>query len=95
MPAKVPSESMVYEGEQHEVELGQEAVKAAECFKQLRDEQRSVLEMTVYENFTHEKVASLLGVPLGSVKSLARQGLIQMRDCMSRSSIRKFGGDAS
>lgn len=51
---------------------------------QLRPEQRAVLVLTHGHAFTHEEVAVMLGMPLGTVKTHARRGLEALRDWMSR-----------
>ena len=76
------------------VDLGDEAAKAVECLQRLRDDQRDVLKMSIYEGIAHEKISNLLNKPLGTIKSLARRGLIQMRECMSRSLNPNMTGDA-
>ena len=45
----------------------------------LKDQQRQVLEMSYYEGRSYSDIAIQLGVPLGTVKSWARRGLLQLR----------------
>lgn len=45
----------------------------------LKDRQREVLEMSYYEGQSQRDIAEQLGVPLGTVKSWARRGLLQLR----------------
>lgn len=45
----------------------------------LKTQQRQVLEMSYYEGRSHSDIAEQLGVPLGTVKSWARRGLLQLR----------------
>jgi RNA polymerase sigma factor (sigma-70 family) len=80
--------------ESNAVDLGDEAVKAADCLQRLKEDQRTVLKMSIYEGIAHEKISKLLDKPLGTIKSLARRGLIQMRECMSRSLNPNLTGDA-
>ena len=45
----------------------------------LKAQQREVLEMSYYEGRSQRDIAERLGVPLGTVKSWARRGLVQLR----------------
>lgn len=73
--------------EHNEVDLADEAAKAAECLKKLSLEQRKILQHSIHDCFSQSKIASSLKMPLGTVKSFARRGLIQLRDCMARSTV--------
>lgn len=45
----------------------------------LKAQQREVLELSYYEGQSQRAIAERLGVPLGTVKSWARRGLLQLR----------------
>ena len=45
----------------------------------LKAQQREVLELSYYEGQSQRDIAERLGVPLGTVKSWARRGLLQLR----------------
>lgn len=62
------------------VELCDEAAKAAAELAQLRPEERRVLELAIYHGLTHEEIATTTGLPLGTVKTNARRGLIRLRE---------------
>jgi RNA polymerase sigma-70 factor (ECF subfamily) len=49
----------------------------------LKPEQRQVLEMSYYQGLSHSDIAAQLEVPLGTVKSWARRGLLQLRQQLS------------
>ena len=66
------------------VELEDEAAKAAACMDKLSAVQRSVLTLNICQGHSQSTVAELLKLPVGTVKSFARRGLIFLRDCMSR-----------
>ena len=55
----------------------QETVQHALC--KLQAQQRQVLEMNFYQGISHADIARQLNMPLGTVKTRARQGLIELR----------------
>lgn len=63
-------------------EVLDEARKVGEVLDSLRAEQRRVLEMTLLEGQTHTQISSATGMPLGTVKSLARRGLMRVREAL-------------
>lgn len=50
-----------------------------EALTTLKAQQREVLELSYYEGHSQSDIAERLGVPLGTVKSWARRGLLQLR----------------
>ncbi len=49
----------------------------------LPEEQRLILKMTYFSGFTLKETASLLDIPLGTVKTRLHQGLLRLRGIMS------------
>jgi RNA polymerase sigma-70 factor (ECF subfamily) len=49
----------------------------------LRPEQRQVLELGLLHGLTQSEIAARLGLPLGTVKSFMRRGLIRVREFMN------------
>ncbi|MEL6104425.1 MAG: sigma-70 family RNA polymerase sigma factor [Planctomycetota bacterium] len=66
------------------VELADETAKANRCLKKLSFNQREILTLSIQQGEPQSSIASILNMPLGSVKSYARRGLIQLRECMKR-----------
>jgi len=54
-------------------------VVIADALAQLPEQQRQVLQLAFFDDLTHQQVASLTGLPLGTVKSHLRRGLAQLR----------------
>ena len=63
-----------------EVRLEQQAVRA--CLGGLTDLQRESVQLAYYGGYTYKEVGELLDVPLGTVKTRLRDGLIRLRDCL-------------
>lgn len=63
-------------------EIRVEAERAAAVVARLRPEQRKVLRMGLLEGLTHSEIATATGMPLGTVKTQMRRGLIQVRQWM-------------
>lgn len=66
------------------VELSDEAAKAASCMEKLSTNQQEILKLSIHQCEPHASIANMLKMPLGTVKSYARRGLIQLRECMER-----------
>jgi RNA polymerase sigma factor (sigma-70 family) len=60
-------------------ELHDEVDRAQAALQQLRPEQRQVLDLALVEGRTHQEIAMAIGIPLGTVKSHARRGLMKLR----------------
>ena len=52
------------------------------CLDGLTELQRESIKLAYYGGYSHQQVARLLGVALGTVKTRIRDGLIRMRDCL-------------
>lgn len=63
-------------------EISAEAQAAARAVMQLRPEQRRVLELGILQGLSHSEIADALQMPLGTVKTMMRRGLIQVRQLM-------------
>ena len=45
----------------------------------LNDESRKLIDLSYFQGFTHEEIAKMLGIPLGTVKTRIRTAIIQLR----------------
>lgn len=52
------------------------------CLRRLTELQHESIAMAYYGGLTYPQVASVLGVPLATVKTRMRDGLIRLRDCL-------------
>jgi RNA polymerase sigma-70 factor (ECF subfamily) len=50
--------------------------------RELRPEQRSVIELSMFEGLSHREIADHTGIPVGTVKTHIRRGLMQLRSLM-------------
>ena len=53
----------------------------------LRQEQQQVLQLSIECGCSHEQIATATGLPLGTVKTHARRGLLKLRDALIESGI--------
>lgn len=74
---QVPSD---FKTPMHQVTQQERHVLVREAMSTLKDRQREVLEMSYYGGQSQSEIADRLGVPLGTVKSWARRGLLQLRE---------------
>jgi len=66
---------------QAEVTIGRIADRMvlAEALTELPDRARKAVELSFYDQLTHEEIATRTGVPLGTVKSDIRRSLLKLR----------------
>lgn len=63
-----------------EMQTSIEAKEAAEAMRNLRPEQQQVLRLSIIQGMSHQEISDATGMPLGTVKTHARRGLLQVRE---------------
>jgi RNA polymerase sigma factor (sigma-70 family) len=63
-----------------EMQVSLEAQQAAEAMRTLRPEQQQVLSLSIIQGMSHQEIADATGMPLGTVKTHARRGILQVRE---------------
>jgi RNA polymerase sigma-70 factor (ECF subfamily) len=62
------------------LQINVEAREAARALKTLRPEQRQVIQLSIIQGLSHQEISDATGMPLGTVKTHARRGLLQVRE---------------
>ena len=63
-----------------EMQLVAEAQQAAAAMRNLRPEQQQVLRLSIVQGMSHQEISEATGLPLGTVKTHVRRGLMQVRE---------------
>lgn len=60
--------------------LNQQRQNVRSALAVLPPDQRSVLNLAYYEDLSHQEISARLGLPLGTVKTRIRLGMVRLRD---------------
>lgn len=84
-----PAPSEMYEDHRSDasdlLELGEEAQRARGAFGSLSTEQQRVLQLSLQFGLSHQRISEATGLPLGTVKTHARRGLLRIRQALEGS----------
>jgi RNA polymerase sigma-70 factor (ECF subfamily) len=67
------------------LQMSVEAEQAAEALRQLKPEQQRVLQLSIVQGLSHQEISDATGIPLGTVKTHARRGILQAREILGLS----------
>jgi len=92
LPAEVAA---VETGGSDRVEICDEAARAKEYLATLKTEERQLLELSVFGGLSHAQIADTTGLPLGTVKTRVRRGLMRLRELLSVEYAKHIPGGAT
>ena len=64
------------------MQMSVEANEAAKVLTSLRPEQQQVLQLSIVHGLSHQEISDATGMPLGTVKTHARRGILQAREIL-------------
>jgi RNA polymerase sigma factor (sigma-70 family) len=73
-------------------EVRNELARASRLIRTLKPEQQQVIKLAIHHGHTHQSIADALGIPLGTVKTHLRRGLMRIREAMQASGAVSGGG---
>ena len=83
------------ENENEKMQINVEAKQVAEVMRTLRPEQQKVLQLSIVQGYSHQEIADALKLPLGTVKTHARRGLIEVRETLQNKFSNQQGKEVS
>lgn len=74
----------VYTGTyQQSTQMNVDHIGMRKVVEKLKPEQRILVELAYFKGFTHEEIAEMEGIPLGTVKTRIRNALLQLREYLT------------
>ncbi len=75
--------------EDKQIQTSIEAKQAAKVLQDLRPEQQKVLQLSIVQGYSHQEISDALEMPLGTVKTHARRGLMQVREILEERNLNR------
>ncbi len=66
------------------IQVRLDAKRAGRVLNGLRPDQKKIINMAIYDGFTHLEIAEAMEMPLGTVKTLIRRGFQKMRKSLEQ-----------
>lgn len=82
--AELPPADVLASDDDRRIETGVEASLAGRAIARLRPEERRAVLLNVYHGWSHSQIADQTGLPLGTVKTYVRRGLIRVRELLDQ-----------
>ena len=79
--AEVPDEGL---SALERLEIGEDQARLKNCLQELEERQSVAIRSAFLDGFTYEELAMRNRVPLGTMKSWIRRGLLKLRACLER-----------
>jgi RNA polymerase sigma factor (sigma-70 family) len=79
--AEVPDEGL---SALERLEIGEDQARLKDCLQELEERQSAAIRSAFLDGFTYEELAMRNRVPLGTMKSWIRRGLLKLRACLER-----------
>ncbi|MDA8017240.1 MAG: sigma-70 family RNA polymerase sigma factor [Thermoanaerobaculia bacterium] len=83
------------DGEHQQLEARVELSVAQKALGVLRPDERSVVLMSAYHGMSHGQISKSTGLPLGTVKTYIRRGLMRVKEALEESDRTQPGGRLS
>jgi RNA polymerase sigma factor (sigma-70 family) len=80
--------------QQEHVEIHEEAERARELMQRLKPEERRILELSINDGMSQSEISEVTNIPLGTVKTHARRGLIRLRELLQADPVAQVIGEA-
>lgn len=81
----VPDLHDVADGEHEQLEARVELSVAQKALGVLKPQERSVVLMSAYHGMSHGQISDYTGLPLGTVKTYIRRGLLRVKEALNES----------
>lgn len=83
----LPSEQMQIAADDnpaHSADVSADLVRLRRCLQQLAEDQRDCMLLVYHEGYTPAEISRKQRLPLGTVKTWVRRGLIRVRECLQQ-----------
>jgi RNA polymerase sigma-70 factor (ECF subfamily) len=80
LPRELPAPEV---GPEHSIASSQESARVRSAIAALPEEQRQLILLAFWEGMSHSEVAGRTGLPLGTVKTRIRLGMLKLREALA------------